>query len=534
VKKNEIELLQGKRWYRIRKTYKSIKVSIRDAWNTIISSSVFEAISLIVIIANSIVMALENPADDNSSDFFSFLDYIFLGLYTLEMMLKILGLGFILPKGSYLRDSWNILDFVIVISGYLPLIISSESMNLNVLRSFRVLRPLRTISGIEGLRILVSALLSAIPLLRDTILVLTFFFIIFAIAGLQLWSGVLKKRCINEETGRELLDGDLCGASSWPSGYFWGKTNHNPNYGITNFDNIFFSLLVIFNWVTLEGWSGIMVMVQRSFSSLAFIFFVPLVFVGAFFLLNLTLAVIKSKFTEEHKTWKKRATKMGQSEEEIARKKEIEKRKIQRRLKPFIKRRLLEILAKVRKKIDKEDMIKYNLNRPMSIKGVLRRDLFDDGKNEFPSKEKLNKKNSDLKHEKKRGKRKKTLNEDGQRTIEKMEEESSYEMSSVDNCSNEDRIEEWKEKSSSNSNDGEDSDSEEEKKEYPQKNSIYKPMIKTVSKSPYLTTVKLKGKNKWMQKLNISREIIQEVDEEHKSDTTNRMSMLWFFTSRHL
>jgi hypothetical protein len=117
-----------------------------------------------------------------------------LGLYTVEMILKILGYGFIIPKKSYLRDSWNILDFIIVISGYVPLLFAGGSTNLKVLRSFRVLRPLRTISGIEGLKVLVSALLSAVPLLRDTILVLLFFFIIFAIAGLQLWAGILKNR----------------------------------------------------------------------------------------------------------------------------------------------------------------------------------------------------------------------------------------------------------------------------------------------------------------------------------------------------
>lgn len=139
-------------------------------------------------------MALENPTDDKSSKEFIVFDHIFLGLYTVEMILKILGYGFIIPKKSYLRDSWNILDFIIVISGYVPLLFAGGSTNLKVLRSFRVLRPLRTISGIEGLKVLVSALLSAVPLLRDTILVLLFFFIIFAIAGLQLWTGILKNR----------------------------------------------------------------------------------------------------------------------------------------------------------------------------------------------------------------------------------------------------------------------------------------------------------------------------------------------------
>lgn len=209
VKKNELELLKGKRCYRIRKVYTFIKVSVRDSCSYIITSSLFEAISLTVIIANSVVMALEDPTDGNTSNFFYVLDFIFLALYTAEMILKICGLGFIYPKGSYLRDSWNILDFIIVISGYIPLIIAGGSVNLNVLRSFRVLRPLRTISRFEGLRILVSALLSAVPLLRHTVYVLSFFFILFAIGGLQMWSGVLKKRCIRIETGVKLETDEL-------------------------------------------------------------------------------------------------------------------------------------------------------------------------------------------------------------------------------------------------------------------------------------------------------------------------------------
>ncbi len=71
------------------------------------------------------------------------------------MVFKIVGFGFIFNKGAYLRDSWNILDFVIVMSGYVSLMFDSEAVNLNVLRSFRVIRPLRTISSIEGLRIIV-------------------------------------------------------------------------------------------------------------------------------------------------------------------------------------------------------------------------------------------------------------------------------------------------------------------------------------------------------------------------------------------
>jgi hypothetical protein len=129
-------------------------------------------------------MAISDPTAVNQADYQVMADRIFLGLYSTEMVLKILGYGIIFAKDAYLRDPWNLLDMTIVFSGYLDVFVSSGSLNLGVLRSFRVLRPLRTISGIEGLRILVSALLSAMPLLRDTLLILFFFFFVMGIAGL--------------------------------------------------------------------------------------------------------------------------------------------------------------------------------------------------------------------------------------------------------------------------------------------------------------------------------------------------------------
>jgi hypothetical protein len=62
---------------------------------------------------------------------------------------------------------------------------------------------------------------------------------------------------------------------------------------MTNFDNFLFAMLAVFQCVTLEGWSHIMISIQKAFSPWVIIYFVPLVFIGAFFLLNLTLAVIK-------------------------------------------------------------------------------------------------------------------------------------------------------------------------------------------------------------------------------------------------
>ena len=76
------------------------------------------------------------------------METVFLILYTIEMGFKIFALGIYFNSNAYLKDYWNILDFVIILSGYVTLIFSSSSLNLSVLRALRVLRPLRTISSI--------------------------------------------------------------------------------------------------------------------------------------------------------------------------------------------------------------------------------------------------------------------------------------------------------------------------------------------------------------------------------------------------
>lgn len=69
------------------------------------------------------------------------------------MLLKIVGLGFILNKNAYLRDPWNCLDFVIVGSAWITMLQtliggSSSGSSISALRAFRVLRPLRAVTSI--------------------------------------------------------------------------------------------------------------------------------------------------------------------------------------------------------------------------------------------------------------------------------------------------------------------------------------------------------------------------------------------------
>jgi hypothetical protein len=104
-----------------------------------------------------------------------------------------------------LREVWNILDFAVIITAFLPYFVTSNSLNLNSLRSFRVLRTLRTISSIKSLKMILLALFASLAQLRDVAIVLVFFYTIFAIAGVQLFAGYLKRRCFTDTLGITLI-----------------------------------------------------------------------------------------------------------------------------------------------------------------------------------------------------------------------------------------------------------------------------------------------------------------------------------------
>jgi hypothetical protein len=231
----------------LRKNLMKARVYCNRGAQMIMQNSLFESISISVIVVNSIFLAMDDPLRDPSETpkFMEVADDIFQYLYTIEMVVKIVSLGFICNDGSYLRDAWNILDFVIIASGYMGMFLQGSGVNLSALRSFRVIRPLRTISSVAGLRVIVSSLMNALPLLRDSLLVLMFFFLVFAIAGCQLFTGALKNRCFNENTG--VIDTDFTthcgGGNSCRPGFYCAKSNQNPANGATNFDNITFALL---------------------------------------------------------------------------------------------------------------------------------------------------------------------------------------------------------------------------------------------------------------------------------------------------
>lgn len=128
---------------------------------------------------------ISDPTKEETNPTKLAIETFFLIAYACECVLKIIGLGFIFKKNSYLRDGWNILDFIIVVSSILPFILGSDSgVSLTALRSLRILRPLKSVSNIRNLKVILITLFGAFKDLVSTIIILVFFFLIFAIGGL--------------------------------------------------------------------------------------------------------------------------------------------------------------------------------------------------------------------------------------------------------------------------------------------------------------------------------------------------------------
>mmetsp|Transcript_6417 Transcript_6417/g.22602 ORF Transcript_6417/g.22602 Transcript_6417/m.22602 type:complete len:1664 (+) Transcript_6417:339-5330(+) len=321
----------------------------------IIKSKMFDRFILTLILLNCVFLAMGSnyrgfeSTPRGQAIFYS--EYIFMVLFAIEMVLKIIGLGFYIGKGTYLKDNWNILDFIVVVLGFLSM--TPAVANVSAIRTVRVLRPLRTITGVEGMRVLVLTLLKSLPMLLDVLVLVSFAFFIFGIVGVQLFAGKMDKRCsiptpdprletdfnadgcylcqggadtpgcdydaclawkANDMLNWTIVDGmedTLCAGpmlskfprrKKSPDGFncpedSWCVKDENPNFNITSFDHILWAWLTIFQCISLEGWTDVMYWVQDGVSSQVWIYFVIMIIFGSFFAVNLALAVLYVYFT---------------------------------------------------------------------------------------------------------------------------------------------------------------------------------------------------------------------------------------------
>lgn len=317
----------------------------------------FDILIVLTILANCITLAMITNVFDletgekiePSYDFYiDRIEYAFLAIYTIELVMKVLAKGLILNKYSYLRNRWNILDMVVVASSYTTLIedfkntdgdLNADDNGLDFLRTFRVLRAVKTMSILPGLRMMINALLNSVVHLVEVMVLTLVCLIIFAVFALEVFQGKLRQKCVMDKGGpmdvsntpiidepeadRDRLwtewvmssknwlkrsfpekEPTQCGNDSDTRqcglGYTClGAVGENPDDGWTSFDNFFNSLLSSFQLLTLDYWERLYDIVVSSCGFWSLLWFLLVIFFGAYYLLNLMLAVVSMSYENE-------------------------------------------------------------------------------------------------------------------------------------------------------------------------------------------------------------------------------------------
>ncbi|XP_069634361.1 sodium channel protein type 5 subunit alpha isoform X6 [Haliaeetus albicilla] len=301
---------------------------IRRAAIKILVHSLFSMFIMCTILTNCVFMAQSETPSWNK-----YVEYTFTGIYTFESLIKILARGFCMTEFTFLRDPWNWLDFSVIVMAYITEFV--DLGNVSALRTFRVLRALKTISVISGLKTIVGALIQSVKKLADVMILTVFCLSVFALIGLQLFMGNLRHKCVRDYTkfnstnGTLYLDGRmwntseeflsdpvnyfikngtedvlLCGnstdAGTCPEGYICLKAGENPDHGYTSFDTFGWAFLSLFRLMTQDCWERLYQQTLRSAGKIYMLFFMLVIFLGSFYLVNLILAVVAMAYEEQN------------------------------------------------------------------------------------------------------------------------------------------------------------------------------------------------------------------------------------------
>jgi len=183
-------------------------------------SNKFEKLIMFVIIANCVTMAIEPRVvvtkEVRTYSIYDYLEVIFQLIYTFECILKIVALGFVYEKNSYLRDMWNVVDFAIVSASWVTIFYGDSSIS--AFRAVRALRTLRTLTSFPEMAKLVQMLIGILPSMGNICLLCMVTVLVFAIVSMQLFSGCLGHRCVQIDSIQLL-------APAWESEIRLNKTD---------------------------------------------------------------------------------------------------------------------------------------------------------------------------------------------------------------------------------------------------------------------------------------------------------------------
>lgn len=302
----------------------------------LLEQPIFDNVILLLIVLNTVLLGIDGTGE-SSPPWMEQAMLALLCVFTVELLLKVFAMGLFTNKHAYLRSSWNILDCVIVLTGWGPYLLSS-AQSMSALRVMRAIRPLRTINQLPGLRALIDSMIRSLPGLANVSFLLVSVSGLFAIAGMQLFGGRLRFRCVEERllvdvlgdlaqlptlagsALADLVEGEaeadalaICRPEQLASGLFVSGEQAscalgelcveliNPMRGSLSFDSLPEALLAIFAVLSLEGWADTMYLQVDAAGWHGVLYCVLLVLVGALALLNLLRAIVCDTFVPADK-----------------------------------------------------------------------------------------------------------------------------------------------------------------------------------------------------------------------------------------
>lgn len=295
--------------------------SLRRAVIKVLVHPLFRLLILISVLTDSILMCMSNLPE-----WILTVENTLLGIYTFEILVKVIARGIWAGSFSFLGDLWNWLDFSVTLFELITR--SSPLSSLPMFKTIRTLRILKIIPLNHGLQSIVVTLVQCLKKLLGAIVLALFFLTVSSLLGMGLFMGNLKHKCVRwpQEDGNDVLYNGtgsqyhilerenfyymegaryalLCGnktdAGLCPEGYMCVKEGSNPDNGFTSFDNFGWALLAMFRLMTQDYPELLYHQILYASGKIYMIFFVLISFWFAFYMASLFLGILTMAYEQE-------------------------------------------------------------------------------------------------------------------------------------------------------------------------------------------------------------------------------------------
>lgn len=228
--------------------------SFKGALNSLNNNKLFQLLIISVIIISALLIGVKTyDIDPAYIRFLIYADNAITILFLIEIIVRFIADGHSL---AFFKKGWNVFDTLIVTASMVPI---DDSELVLLARLVRVFRVLRLISIIPELRILISALLKALPPMGYVLLLMFIMFYIYAAVGSFLFDDINK--------------------------VLWG--------------DIAVSMLTLFRVVTFEDWTDVMYETMEVYP-LSWMYYLSFIFLNAFVFLNMMIGIVIERMQAEH------------------------------------------------------------------------------------------------------------------------------------------------------------------------------------------------------------------------------------------